>query len=47
MFNKPVKNSDNITLEPETANLSGGTTYEPYEKCVTANRNAVVIEKEE
>lgn len=36
---------DYITLEPETANLSGGTLYEPYVICVTANGNAVVIEK--
>ena len=36
---------DYLTLEPETANLSGGTTYEPYVICVTANGNAVVIEK--
>ena len=38
---------DYITLEPETANMSGGTTYEPYVICVTANGNAVVIEKED
>lgn len=38
---------DYITLEPETANSSGGTTYEPYVICVTANGNAVVIEKDE
>lgn len=37
---------DYITLEPETANISGGTLYEPYIICVTANGNAVVIEKE-
>ena len=37
---------DYITLEPETANLAGGTLYEPYIICVTANGNAVVIEKE-
>ena len=36
---------DYITLEPETANFNGGTTYEPYVICVTANGNAVVIEK--
>ena len=35
---------DYITLEPETANL-GHTVYEPYVICVTANGNAVVIEK--
>lgn len=37
---------DYITLEPETANINGGTLYEPYIICVTANGNAVVIEKE-
>lgn len=37
---------DYITLEPETVNLSGGTLYEPYIICVTANGNAVVIEKD-
>ena len=37
---------DYITLEPETANYTGGTTYEPYVICVTANGNAVVIEKD-
>ena len=36
---------DYITLDPETANFSGGTTYQPYVFCVTANGNAVVIEK--
>lgn len=36
---------DYITLEPETANSGGGTTYLPYVFCVTANGNAVVIEK--
>lgn len=38
---------DYITLEPETANSSGGTTYLPYVFCVTANGNAVIIEKDE
>lgn len=38
---------DYITLEPETANIGGGTLYEPYIICVTANGNAVVIEKED
>lgn len=38
---------DYITLEPETANSSGGTTYLPYVIAVTANGNAVVIEKNE
>ena len=37
---------DYITLEPETANLNGGTTYEPYVICVTANGNAVVVERD-
>ena len=36
---------DYITLDPETANFAGGTTYLPYVFCVTANGNAVVIEK--
>ena len=36
---------DYITLDPQTANLAGGTTYQPYVFCVTANGNAVVIEK--
>lgn len=38
---------DYITLEPETATSKGGTIYLPYVFCVTANGNAVVIEKEE
>lgn len=38
---------DYLTLEPETANSSGGTTYLPYVFGVTANGNAVIIEKEE
>lgn len=38
---------DYITLEPETANINGGTTYLPYVFCVTANGNAVIIEKDE
>ena len=37
---------DYITLEPESATL-GRTIYEPYVICVTANGNAVVIEKED
>jgi uncharacterized protein YbjQ (UPF0145 family) len=36
---------DYITLDPETARLGGGTVYQPYVFCVTANGNAVVIEK--
>ena len=38
---------DYITLDPQTANLTGGTTYQPYVFCVTANGNAVIIEKDE
>lgn len=38
---------DYITLEPETANSNGGTTYLPYVFCVTANGNAVIIEKDD
>lgn len=37
---------DYITLEPETVNADGGTLYLPYVFCVTANGNAVIIEKE-
>lgn len=36
---------DYITLDPQTANSTGGTTYQPYVFCVTANGNAVIIEK--
>jgi hypothetical protein len=36
---------DYITLEPETANQQGGVTYLPYVFAVTANGNAVTIEK--
>lgn len=36
---------DYLTLDPETANSSGGTTYLPYVFGVTANGNAVVIEE--
>ena len=36
---------DYLTLDPQTANLAGGTTYQPYVFGVTANGNAVVIEK--
>lgn len=37
---------DYITIQPETAALTGGTPlYEPYVICVTANGNAVIIEK--
>ncbi len=36
---------DYLTLDPETVNASGGTLYLPYVFGVTANGNAVVIEK--
>lgn len=36
---------DYLTLDPETANTNGGTTYLPYVFGVTANGNAVIIEK--
>jgi uncharacterized protein YbjQ (UPF0145 family) len=36
---------DYLTLDPETANANGGTTYLPYVFGVTANGNAVIIEK--
>jgi len=36
---------DYFILDPQTANLTGGTTYMPYIFGVTANGNAVVIEK--
>ena len=36
---------DYLTLDPQTANISGGTVYQPYIFGVTANGNAVVIEK--
>jgi uncharacterized protein YbjQ (UPF0145 family) len=36
---------DYITLEPETATSNGGTMYLPYVFAVTANGNAVTIEK--
>lgn len=36
---------DYLTLDPETANSSGGTVYLPYVFGVTANGNAVIIEK--
>lgn len=36
---------DYLTLDPQTANSSGGTTYMPYVFGVTANGNAVVIDK--
>lgn len=36
---------DYITLDPQTANFTGGTTYLPYVFGVTANGNAVIIEK--
>ena len=36
---------DYLTLDPETASSSGGTLYLPFLFAVTANGNAVVIEK--
>lgn len=36
---------DYITLDPQTASIGGGTVYQPYVFCVTANGNAVIIEK--
>lgn len=36
---------DYITLDPETVNNQGGTLYLPFLFAVTANGNAVVIEK--
>lgn len=36
---------DYLTLDPETVNNSGGTLYLPFLFAVTANGNAVVIEK--
>lgn len=37
---------DYLTLDPETVNVQGGTLYLPYVFGVTANGNAVVIEKD-
>ena len=36
---------DYITLDPQTANVTGHTVYQPYGFGVTANGNAVIIEK--
>lgn len=36
---------DYITLDPQTASIGGGTVYQPYVFYVTANGNAVIIEK--
>lgn len=38
---------DYLTMDPETASGSGGTLYLPFLFAVTANGNAVVIEKNE
>lgn len=38
---------DYLTLDPETASSGGGTMYLPYVFGVTANGNAVIIEKGE
>jgi uncharacterized protein YbjQ (UPF0145 family) len=37
---------DYLTLDPQTGNLNGGTIYQPYVFGVTANGNAVIIEKD-
>ncbi|MDV2632778.1 heavy metal-binding domain-containing protein [Lactococcus lactis] len=37
---------DYLTLDPETVNSNGGTLYLPYVFGVTANGNAVIIEKD-
>ena len=37
---------DYLTLDPETVNANGGTLYLPYVFGVTANGNAVIIERE-
>lgn len=36
---------DYLTLDPQTATSTGGTAYQPYVFGVTANGNAVIIEK--
>ena len=36
---------DYINLDPQTAGIGGCTVYQPYVFCVTANGNAVIIEK--
>jgi len=36
---------DYLTMDPETAGSNGGTLYLPFLFAVTANGNAVVIEK--
>lgn len=38
---------DYLTLDPQTHNIGGGTTLQPYVFGVTANGNAVIIEKVE
>lgn len=38
---------DYLTLDPETASNAGGTLYLPFLFAVTANGNAIVIEKNE
>ena len=37
---------DYLTLDPESATSSGGTLYLPFLFGVTANGNAVIIEKD-
>ena len=36
---------DYLTLDPETVNNQGGTLYLPFLFAITANGNAVVIQK--
>jgi uncharacterized protein YbjQ (UPF0145 family) len=38
---------DYLTLDPETVNSNGGTLYLPFLFGVTANGNAVIVEKEQ
>ncbi len=38
---------DYLTLGPETVNSKGGTLYLPFLFGITANGNAVIIEKNE
>lgn len=38
---------DYLTIEPEKVNIFGQHVYQPYILCVTANGNAVCIEKED
>ena len=38
---------DYLTLDPQTTDLGGHTIYQPYVFSVTANGNAVIIERNE